>query len=111
MKKYAIIAIFVLILAIFISGCQTAENEIIVETSDKVAEPAATPAGMYCEDTDGGNNKDTAGVVSSVDENGEEYEFEDDCVVSWLVEYYCEGDRVANQNYVCDNDCKKGACI
>lgn len=112
MKKYAIIAILVLILAIFISGCQTAEKETTIIVSDVIEEPTASaPTGMFCKDSDRGNDKNTAGVVTGLDENGEEYEFEDECVVTWLIEYYCKGNKVENQNYICDNDCKKGACI
>lgn len=113
-KTLIVLAIAFLITAVFISGCQTAEKETVVITSDTEAaeEPAEHVGGpMSCEDTDNGKDKETKGTVSGVDIDGNSYEFEDECVETWLIEYFCEGDEYKNQNFICDNDCENGACI
>jgi hypothetical protein len=118
MKKAVIIlAIAFLITAVFISGCQTGTEKETIVVTEETGESAEADTGefvggpMSCEDTDGGKDKETKGTVSGVDIDGKEYEFDDECVVTWLVEYFCEGDEYKNQNFICDNDCKNGACI
>ena len=115
MKKLAIIlAIAFLVTAIFISGCNTEqETPTIVLTSDKETKATTAHVGgpMSCEDSDGGKDKETAGTVTGVDIDGNSYELDDECVVTWLVEYFCDGDEQKNQNFICDNDCQDGACV
>ena len=114
MKKIGIIlAIAFLITAIFISGCATTENETIVVASDNGEKGTTEYVGgpMSCEDSDAGKDKETAGTVTGVDIDGNSYELDDECVVTWLIEYFCDGNEQKNQNFICDKDCKDGACI
>ena len=106
-------AIAFVAIAIFVSGCNTDENNTIVLTKDNEVMPEDKFVGgpMSCEDTDGGKDKETKGTVSGVDIDGNSYEYDDRCVETWLVEYFCDGDEYKNQNFICDNDCEKGACI
>jgi hypothetical protein len=113
-KAMIILAIAFLITAVFISGCQTApENETVVVTSDTEAGETTEYVGgpMSCEDTDSGKDKETKGEVSGVDIDGNTYSYDDECVETWLIEYFCDGDEHKNQNFICDNECKNGACI
>ena len=59
-----------------------------------------------CQDSDGGINKGTQGVVTLEDED-----YSDDCVAGILIEYYCDGDNVANQNIRCKDKCNGGKCV
>ena len=113
MKKTVIfLAIAFLITAIFISGCQPSADNTVVVTSDQETTESVQVSGEYgCTDSDDGKDKETKGTVTGVDIDGNAYEHDDFCVETWLVEYYCDGDKQMNQNFICDNDCKNGACI
>ena len=112
-KTILVLAIALLITAVFISGCAKTEEqkETVVVTPEESAvdETPAVPAEMSCTDTDAGNKKEAKGEVSGVDVNGREYSFKDTCYEEQvIVEYFCDGNQYKNQNYFCD--CKNGAC-
>jgi len=116
MKKIAILLIAFLAVAVFISGCSTSENETIVvtdngDTTSDIKPTEFVGGDMSCEDSDDGKDKETKGTISGVDIDGNTYEYEDECVATWLVEYFCDGDEQKNQNFICDNDCQNGACV
>ena len=58
-----------------------------------------------CKDSDGGLDDGEQGVVAFEDED-----YADNCVAGLLIEYYCDGDNLANQNVRCPNKCVSGRC-
>ncbi len=93
MKKLLVIGF--IILSLVLVGCKKQEitgNVVAVQVG--------------CQDTDGGIEKATQGVVTLGDED-----YTDDCVAGLLIEYYCDGGQVANQNIRCPNKCSGGKCV
>lgn len=92
MKKLLIISLILLCLVLI--GCK--KQEI---TGAATIEP-------LCKDTDGGINPDVRGMlyIGSKD-------YSDACISGLLIEYYCDGDNLANQNIRCPNKCGNGKCI
>ena len=71
--------------------------------------PVITPA---CTDSDNGKNHEIKGTVSYNDKSsGISGSVEDSCSGSQLKEYYCSGDSLLTENYVCPNGCSNGACL
>ena len=95
MKKLLIIGLIVL--SLVLAGCKGTEV-----TGGVVGVNIATE---ICEDTDGGIDKGIKGVTSAGDET-----YSDACVTGILIEYYCDGDSIVNQNMRCANGCSNGKC-
>lgn len=95
MKKLLIIALIAL--SFVFVGCKEQSITGGAVAVDKVIE--------RCKDSDGGIDKDVKGIVSV---GGEDYS--DACVAGLLIEHYCDGDDVANQNLRCPNECSNGKC-
>ena len=64
-----------------------------------------------CADSDGGKNIDVKGIITVVDENGDDNTHADSCVAGLLIEYYCEDNKPLNQNFRCSGKCLNGACV
>lgn len=95
MKK---LLISLIVLTLFLVGCK---NKGITGSAaaDVIAEPT-------CKDSDGGIDKEVQGVVTIGDKD-----YSDECIAGLLIEYYCDGDNLANQNIRCPNECSNGKCI
>lgn len=64
---------------------------------------------VSCKDSDGGVNAEMFGIVETVLNDGKVVKYEDSCLGSFLVEYYCSGNDVLNKNIPCTN-CLGGVC-
>ena len=97
MKKLLIIALIAL--SFVLAGCGDGEQSITegAVVVDELVEK--------CTDSDGGVNTAVQGVVSVEDED-----YADECVAGFLIEYYCDGDNVVNQNMRCPDGCTRGKC-
>ncbi len=94
------------IVSLFLIGCSK-NNEVTgnVVAADKSAKPDTIQATGTCKDSDDGINTKIKGIVDS---DGKRYY--DTCLTGILVEYYCDGDKLANQNIRCPNECSGGKC-
>lgn len=88
--------ISLIVLSLVLVGCKDTSL-----TGDVVASDAV----IGCKDSDGGLDKAVKGIVSSGDD-----ERADSCVSGLLIEYYCDGNNIANQNIRCANKCSNGKC-
>ncbi len=95
MKKLLIIGLIVL--SLVLAGCKSTEV-----TGGAVGVDTATE----CKDSDGGIDKGIKGIISVGDET-----HADSCVAGILIEYYCDGDKIVNQNMRCADICSNGKCI
>ncbi len=132
MKK-ALFIIGILIISIFIAGCdivsedeEAAAAEIIAEEEGISEEEAANMAGeavnngamqwLSCRDSDGGKNyyeKGTRTVTYIYKGRQKTHTIRDQCglvIKKNLVEYYCNGKRPAKQVYSRCDACERGAC-
>ncbi|MBW2989369.1 hypothetical protein KY358_03565 [Candidatus Woesearchaeota archaeon] len=98
-KKMLVLGLIVL--SFVLAGCKKAT----ITGNAVIEEPAAEKMTEKCKDSDGGINKMAKGVVRV---DGKEYR--DECVAGLLIEYYCEGDNVVNQNMRCTDGCSGGRC-
>jgi len=83
-----------LVLSLTFTGCS---SNIQVNSENK-SQAAASPTtgnavATGCSDTDGGIDQTVKGNVTL---NGEK--MDDTCVGPFLVEYYCDGEKIANKN-------------
>ena len=95
-----------LVLSLTFTGCSSNIKVNSGNNSQAAAQPTATGNAIAtgCSDTDGGQDQNVKGIVTL---NGETKD--DTCVGPFLVEYYCEGDTIANKNIKCE--CSKGKCV
>lgn len=91
-KKSLIISL--IILSLVLVGC------------NKQGITGGTTTALTCQDSDGGLNTDVKGIVYV---EGKDYA--DACITGLLIEYYCDGNKLANQNIRCPNECSNGKCI
>lgn len=101
-----ILGVIAVLLVVGIVGCtqNTPTGNFV-----KVGQGSETGSGTSCIDSDNGKIKDVKGTATGIDANGESYSKSDECVKgAFLIEYYCDGNAVANYNYNCN--CKEGAC-
>jgi len=96
MRKLLIISLIALSLVLV--GCKNTSVTGGAVAIDKMIEG--------CKDSDGGIDKNIKGIVSAGDED-----YADSCVAGLLIEYYCDGDKIVNQNMRCPNKCRNGKCI
>ena len=109
-RNFFSIWIFVLLgiaiaLTLTFTGCSSgSEVKLPVEGRATSVLGEEAPAGTACHDSDGGINKEIRGTVTFGNRT-----VSDECVGPFLVEYYCDDGRLANQNIRCD--CSAGKCI
>jgi len=71
-----------------------------------------TVISISCEDSDAGLVKDIRGTVKAEMSDGSVVEETDKCIAGLLIEYYCEGNNLENQNLRCNSEdvCNQGRC-
>lgn len=100
MRNLILVTIVVLLLISVVGCAQQTPNGSFVKIE---------PGALSCTDSDGGKIKEVKGTVTGVDINGESFSKSDECVRGmFLIEYYCDGNALANYNYECK--CEEGAC-
>lgn len=115
--KRAVVVVVVLCMLVFAYGC--GGKELTASpigaggegSSGVVVEERVAPG---CTDSDNGIKPDVSGIITGALENGEKFEYSDECVSSLgeiLIEYYCKDGLPANRNIRCENKCVKGACV
>jgi len=98
-KRVLIICAF---LSIMVCGCGSSS----ITGGAVLDEPELEDVVEACTDSDNGVNINMQGKVYFESEG-----YADECVGGILVEYYCEDQKVANQNIRCENECVRGKCI
>ena len=89
-----------LVLTLTLTGCSAKTESVPVE--GKATNVLSPDSG--CADSDNGTNLEIKGIATF---NGTSKD--DECVGPFLVEYYCDNGKMANQNFKCN--CSKGKCV
>ena len=103
----AVLLSIALVLMLLLSGCSRS-SRVVVKPTPTVA---VIESGPSCTDSESLPDIALKGIVSGSYANGTEFLFEDACISElYLVEYFCEGDHPANQNFICKTGCRLGRC-
>jgi len=98
--------ILLVALLLLLVGCakENATGNVVLDV--------VTVTSISCEDSDAGLVKDIRGSVKVGMSDGTIVEESDKCISGLLIEYYCEGNKIENQNLRCDSEdvCKQGRC-
>lgn len=92
-----------LVLSLTFTGCSS-NIQVSSENKSQASSTTGNAVATGCSDTDGGQDQNVKGFITL---NGETKD--DTCIGPFLVEYYCDGDTIANKNIKCE--CSKGKCV
>ena len=119
MKK--IFYLFLILLIIFIIGCNKEEIKAEPEITAKVVEEIETEEIVeeedietvrLCHDTDNGIVRWINGSIFGFNNKAERFEHNDYCFDNnILVEYYCENETPQNRTFLCKNGCEDNHCL
>lgn len=117
MRTIQFLLLAAVLVAVLAAGCgkrqdlASAAIATVVETEAEATEAAGSgSAGPGCTDSDNGINAGESGSVEGVSGEGADFDFDDRCVGTILIEYSCENNGYTSQNIRCSGECEDGAC-